>query len=152
MNKGKRYKRQKTLLVVAIMIGIALLHFVTGSQYRGPFPLFVNGYLIDLLLPFGFYFLLCLNDNIILESWLAKGALIFCAAFCVEMAQYRGLPLFGSTYDPWDIAMYALGVVLAVLCDRYLFARLFSFWNPGLKPPRPDAKGEEDGMFSWRQN
>ena len=40
------------MLVAVIAIGLGLLHFLTGSDYRGPFPLFVNGYMIDILLPF----------------------------------------------------------------------------------------------------
>ena len=73
MNETKQSKTLKTVVIIAIMIPIALLHFVTGSHYSGPFPLFVNGYLIDILLPFGLYFLLCLNDNVILNSWIVKG-------------------------------------------------------------------------------
>ena len=151
MNKATRHNRQKPIIVIAIMIPIALLHFVTGSQYNGPFPLFVNGYMIDILLPFGFYFLLCLGSNAILDSWIVKGLLIFTAAFFVEMAQYRDIPLFGRTFDPWDIVMYGLGVLLAILCDQFLFPRLFSFWSPGTQSPHIDAEGE-DGMFIWRQN
>ena len=150
MRKSKP-QMQKTVVIVAIMIPIALLHFLTGSDYRGPFPLFVNGYLLDILLPFGFYFLLCLNENFIVKSWLSKGLLVFVAAAAVEIAQYLGVPLFGRTFDPMDFGMYALGVLLAILCDTLLFPRLFGFWQSG---HRSDSDAEQlDGIgFSWRKN
>jgi glycopeptide antibiotics resistance protein len=133
------------------MIPIALLHFITGSHYQGPFPLFVNSYLIDILLPFGFYFLLCLNDTPILDSWLIKGALIFLAASSVEMVQYKGFPLLGRTFDPWDILMYGLGVLLAIICDQLLFPRLFSFWQPAPHRGGSQDKADQD-LFFWRHN
>jgi len=151
MKKREDHDRRKTIVVVAIMIPITLLYFVTGSHYSGPFPLFVNGYLIDILLPFGFYFLLCLNDNAILSSWIARGLLIFTAASAVELAQYNDIPLLGRTFDPIDIIMYGFGVILAILFDLFIFPRLFSFWKPRLQSPRSKAE-EENGMFIWRQN
>ena len=120
-------------VIILILLPIALLHFVTGSHYRGPFPLFVNGYLIDILLPFGFYFLLCLNNFSFLDAWFVKGFLVFAAAAAVESAQYSGLPIFGSTFDPWDFAAYGLGVLLATIVDTIIFPRLFPFWRPGLR-------------------
>ena len=151
MNEPKPYKTLKSVVVIAIMIPIALLHFVTGSHYTGPFPLFVNGYLIDILLPFGIYFLLCLNDNVILNSWIVKGLIVFMAAFFVEMAQYKGIPLLGRTFDPLDILMYGLGVLLAVICDQLLFPRLFSFWRLDQINAQADVEIEE-GTFFWHQN
>ncbi len=119
----------KKIAISAIMVPIALLHFVTGSHYNGPFPLFVNGYLIDILLPFGFYFLLCLGDSRFLRSWVVKGLLVFAATSAVEIAQYFRIPLFGHTFDPWDFIMYGLGILLAVFCDTLFFPRMFSFWR-----------------------
>lgn len=150
MNKSVHKRTQKSLLVVAIMIPIALLHFVTGSHYNGPFPLFVNGYMIDILLPFGFYFLLCLNHNAILDSWIVRGSLTFMAASAVELAQYNGIPLLGRTFDPLDFLMYGLGVLLAILCDQLLFPRLFSFWNPGTHTAQSEDE-TENSTFVWRQ-
>lgn len=134
------------MVVMAIMIPIALLHFVTGSNYEGPFPLFVNSYLMDILVPFGFYFLLCLSEAVLFESWLAKGLAVFMAATAVELAQYRGVELLGSTYDPLDILMYGLGVGLALLLDQLVLPHLFSFWRPG------SASGKErEDIFVWHQ-
>ena len=151
MKEAPRRPLWKTILVIAIMVPIALLHFITGSQYQGPFPLFVNGYLIDILLPFGFYFLLCLSENGMLKSPIVRGLLLFSAASFVELAQYRGIPLLGRTYDPWDFVMYGLGVLLAMLCDQLLFPRLFSFWQSE-SPITMSEHDREDELFIWRHN
>jgi hypothetical protein len=151
MKKERAQRFAKTIVIVAIMIPIALLHFLTGSHYRGPFPLFVNGYLLDILLPFGFYFLLSLSENFITKSWLFKGLIVFVAAASVEIAQYLGIPLFGRTFDPMDINMYALGVILAIICDTVLFPRPFRFWRSG---PQSDFDAEQMGRmgFTWHKN
>jgi hypothetical protein len=46
-----------TYIIVVISVIVALLHFVTGLDYAGPFKTFVNGYLIDILLPMNVYLL-----------------------------------------------------------------------------------------------
>lgn len=122
-------RRRRVTLIVSINLLVAGLHFVTGAGYRGPFPLFVNGYLIDILLPFSLYFLLCLFESALLKAWFAKALLVFGIGFTVESAQYLGYELLGSTFDPLDYAAYALGVLLAVCCDLFLFPLLFDFWQ-----------------------
>lgn len=143
MNQNIQPRIQKSFLVVAIMISIALLHFVTGSQYQGPFPLFVNGYMIDLLLPFGLYLLLSTSDIPLLRYWAVRGLAVFAVGLVVELAQYQGIHLLGSTFDPLDIMMYSLGVLLAISCDQLLFPRVFSFWNPELEPGLTDGCSPE---------
>ncbi|MFH1963970.1 MAG: hypothetical protein ABIJ42_00345 [Acidobacteriota bacterium] len=127
----KRQSR-KALITTSIAIPVALLHFVTGPSYRGPFPDFVNGYLIDILLPFALYFLLCPQDSRIvwLRHWYVKAVPVFLIGFIIETAQYSGIMVFGSTFDPLDYAAYALGILLAVLADTLFFPRIFSFWQP----------------------
>jgi hypothetical protein len=127
LNATQRQKR-KRILIVGIVIPVALTHFVTGSTYSGPYPEFVNGYLIDILSPMSFYFLLCLPGAAALQSWLAKAVLVFLAAAAVELAQYFGLPLLGRAFDPLDFVMYASGVTLAVVLDTMVFPRIFRFW------------------------
>ena len=111
------------------MLIIAALHFVTGKNYRGPWPLFVNGYMHDVLVPFGFYFLLALQDYPLYQSWIFKAVLIFCVTCCVELAQYMGYRVFGSTFDPKDFIAYASGIILAIIFDKIIFPRIFSFWK-----------------------
>ena len=124
----KRAKTKKIILVVSISVSVALLHFVTGEAYKGPFPAFVNGYMIDLLLPLSTYFLLCLVEMPLLQSWAVKSAVVFGFGLGVEIAQYFSIPLLGCTFDPLDIVMYALGVLSAACLDKVVFPRVFSFW------------------------
>jgi glycopeptide antibiotics resistance protein len=128
--KRTRGTSRKTVVVVCLVVPIALLHFFTGSAYRGPWPEFVNGYLLDILVPFAFYFLLVLPESPLLRSWLVKALLVFGAGACVEIAQYFGAPILGQTFDPLDFVMYALGVALAASLDTVVFPRLFAFWAP----------------------
>lgn len=121
----------KKTVIVLINLLIGLLHFITGPNYSGPFPLFVNGYLLDILIPFGFYFLLTLIEVSFLQSWIIRFALIFGLASVIETAQALGIPIFGSTYDPLDFVMYALGALLAALFDKIIFPRIFNFWKTG---------------------
>ena len=120
----------RTAVIVIINVTIALLHFVTGSNYRGPFPEFVNGYLLDILIPFGFYFLLSLSKVALLRSWIARSLLMFGVGSCVEVAQFFGAPLFGRTFDPLDFVMYGLGAGLAPVFDLVVFPRILRFWAP----------------------
>jgi hypothetical protein len=47
----------------------------------------------------------------------------------VEASQYLGRPIFGSTFDPLDIAAYGAGVLLGVLLDMVLLSRFVPRWN-----------------------
>jgi len=115
------------------MILIALIHFFTGSNYKGPFPGFVNSYLLNILVPFGFYFLLCLSKFHLLKSWIVKSILVFGAASFTEIAQFFGVPIFGRTFDPVDFVMFGMGVILATILDIIVFPRIFDFWTPKAK-------------------
>jgi hypothetical protein len=91
---------------------------------------FVNGYLLDILLPFAFYFLLCLNEFSLLRSWIVKSTLVFGVGSAVEIAQFFGVPIFGRTFDPLDFVMYGIGVISAAILDTTVFPRIFEFWTP----------------------
>ncbi|MFC2025925.1 hypothetical protein ACFLUC_01890 [Chloroflexota bacterium] len=130
----ERAKKKRIFVVAGIAIPVALLHFVPGSNYAGPYPVFVNGYLIDILLPLSFYFLLSLNESPLLDNWLVKAGLVFGAAALVEASQSFGIPLLGRTYDPLDILMYGSGVLLAAFLDMVVFPRIFDFWKTSKKP------------------
>jgi hypothetical protein len=102
--------------------------FVAIQDDKGPYPEFVNGYLIDVLLPFGLYFLLCL-DRIPIKSWIVKSILVFSVGVSVEIAQFFGVPLLGRTFDPLDFVMYGAGVTLAAILDALVFPKVFGFWK-----------------------
>lgn len=128
----ENHRRKKSVLIVCIMVPIALLHFVTGPQYTGPFPEFVNGYLIDILLPMGLYLLLCPQDDKIpfISPWYMKAIPVFVIGATVETLQFFGVPLLGRTFDPLDYSMVALGVGLGILQDKVIFPRIWTFWKP----------------------
>ena len=119
----------KKILITLIALTVGLLHFVTGENYRGPFPTFVNGYLIDILLPMVLYFLLDLPEIKWIKSPIFRATAVFLFGCTVEMSQYLGYPLFGSTFDPLDILAYAGSVVFGVFLDLILFPRTVPFWN-----------------------
>lgn len=131
--KGTHRIIRKKVVITSIMILIALTHFFTGSNYKGPYPEFVNGYLLDILVPFGFYFLLCLIKFPLLKSWIVRSILVFGVASFTEMAQFFGVPIFGQTFDPMDFVMFGMGVILAVILDIIVFPRIFDFWIPKAK-------------------
>jgi hypothetical protein len=130
--KAPHRDRRQSLVVVCVVVPIAMVHFFTGSAYKGPLPEFVNGYLLDILVPLAFYLLLCLPETPQLRPWPVKAILVFGAASCVEIAQFLGMPILGRTFDPLDFPAYGLGVALAVLLDIVAFPRILPFWGTEL--------------------
>jgi hypothetical protein len=118
----------KRLVITGIALTVGALHFITGEKYQGPFPIFVNGYLIDILLPMALYLLMSLFQNRLIGSPLFRACAVFGFSCIVEAAQYFGRPIFGSTFDPLDILAYASGVILGVLLDLVLFPRFIPRW------------------------
>ena len=112
--------KKSTYLIVAISLFIGLLHFLTGPGYQGMFKHFVQGYLIDLLLPLNVYLLLQLSLRKKLTVYTSRivGALFtFSFGVFVELLQLNKFALLGNTYDPLDILMYAIGVSLGLIVD-----------------------------------
>ena len=119
----------KKIIITIIALAVGVLHFVTGEQYQGPFPVFVNGYLIDILLPMTLFLLMGLFQNKIIRSTLFRACAVFGFDCFVEASQYFGYPIFGSTFDLLDIFAYAGGVLLGALLDTFVFPRFFPRWN-----------------------
>ena len=118
----------RKIIITFIALTVGALHFITGEQYQGPFPNFVNGYLIDILLPMTLFMLMGLFQNRIIRStFFRAGAIVGFGCF-VEASQYFRRPIFGSTYDLLDILAYAGGVALGALLDLVLFPCLVSRW------------------------
>ena len=118
----------KKIVITAIAVGTAALHFVKSENYRGPFALFMNGYMIDIILPMTLVLLMGLFQNKILRSIVFRVCAVFITGCMVEFSQFAGYPIFGSTFDPLDILAYAGGVLLAMFLDLVLFPRLFPTW------------------------
>ena len=114
-------KNKKSIyIIVSISLYVGLLHFVIGPDYQGIFRHFMRGYLIDILLPMNLYLLLqiSLRKNISVSKARIIGA-IFAFAFgtMVEIFQFYEIEFLGSTYDPWDILMYGIGIGLGIAID-----------------------------------
>jgi hypothetical protein len=119
-------------VTVAICASVAALHLVTGPRYNGPLRLFVTGYLIDLLLPFSLVLLfgVGLARVPVLRSSVSRACLVFFIGAVVELSQYFDVPLFGRTFDPLDLLMYATGATVAVGFEKVAFSPI---------PNRPGA-------------
>ena len=128
-----QFSMNRKLLVVGIALGVGALHFLTGPGYRGPLPVFVNGYMIDILLPFAMYLVLGVADQALLRSDIARGILVFGTGAVTETLQYFGVPIFGQTFDLLDYPMFAIGIGLAVVFERVVLSRM----SAG-DPSRPD--------------
>lgn len=112
-------------VVVAICLAVAALHLVTGPHYRGPLREFVAGYLIDLALPFCLVLLLGvgLDRTPLLRRPAVRVSAVFLLGAVVELLQYLGIPLFGRTFDPLDLLMYATGAIAALAFEQVAFSR-----------------------------
>ena len=93
--------------------------------------IFYQSYFADLVMPFSFYFLLCLNERSMpfLRNWAIKGSIIFLVMTTTEIFQYFDIYMFGVTFDPLDILAFASGTMAAVVADQLIFPRVFSFWR-----------------------
>ena len=110
----------KRIIITSIALIVGGLHFVTGENYRGPFPTFVNGYMIDILLPMTMVLLMGLLPAARLRSNIFRFCAVFGFGCFVEAAQYFGYPFLGSTFDPLDILAYAVGTFLGLAVDAWL--------------------------------
>jgi len=120
-------------IIVGISLIVGLLHFVIGPNYSGPFKEFVSGYLMDILLPGNLYLLLQITlrkHTSVLISRLTAASFTFIVGLTVELLQYHNIPVFGSTYDPMDILMYALSTGLGFVID---FGITRKFEKPSVK-------------------
>lgn len=124
--------------MVGICLGVGLLHFVAGPGYSGPWPGFVRGYLIDIVLPFALYLLLGVSWPVLADSRLARSLMVLAVGGAVEGLQYLGVPLFGRTFDPLDLVMYGLGVAGGVIVELVVAPRF-----PG--PGGAQTQGNESG-------
>jgi hypothetical protein len=122
--------QQKKLVVVITQLIIACL-FVIGADWASDsIRRFFHSYFADIAIPFGFYFLLVLLEDRykLLQRWYVKAAVIFILCSISETLQFFSIYALATIFDPRDYAMYALGVVLAVIVDRIILKKLFGFW------------------------
>jgi len=131
-NENRLTQRNRKIVGFSILAIIASMHiFRVGSYLNGDLYLLYYSYVSDLIIPFGVYFLLCINELYIkiLRKWYVKAAIIIGFTTFAEILQLLGIYALGITFDPFDILMYALGVGVAVIFDRLIFKRFIPFWN-----------------------
>lgn len=124
----------KILTVIFIQVIIALIHvFRLGQIFNGQLYILYYSYFSDILLPFGGYFLLAINDERIpvLRPWYIKAAIVFLLPTASEICQFFGFEVLGVTFDPTDILMYGAGALFAALIEVKVFIPNFGFWSAG---------------------
>ena len=114
----------RKFVVVLIAVFVGLLHFITGPGYNGPLSDFVNGYLIDILLPFAMYLVLGVAHQSILPNEFARGIFVFTIGAIAETLQYFGIPIFGRTFDLLDYLMFFIGIVLGFFFEKSVLVRI----------------------------
>jgi len=118
---------RKIAIVIGIQLFIALILFI-GPDWAGESAhrLF-HSYFADIALPFGFYFLLVLNEDtfLFLRPWHRKALAVFLLVSISEVLQYFGIYALATVFDPADFAMYAGGVLLAALVDTRVITKYY---------------------------
>jgi hypothetical protein len=120
-------RQKKRAIVIGIELFIALIFFI-GADWAGQSAhrLF-HSYFADIALPFGFYFLLIVNEDsfLFLRPWHNKALAVFLLVSTSEVLQYFGIYALASVFDPIDFLMYASGVLLAALADTKLISKYY---------------------------
>ena len=128
----KRNHRIRKLVGIFVMLIIALIFgFRFGNNLNGNLYIYYQSYAGDIIIPFGAYFLLCMNEIQLqfLRKWFVKALIVFCVMTFSEIMQLFGLYLFGVTFYLADILMYGTGVIVAVFFDKQIFERTLPYWK-----------------------
>ena len=127
------------LIKVSLFLLLPLALYLFATDF--PFYLFFQpqsagwifwvSYANDLILPFAFYFLLCLGERW-LKTWQVRASIALAIPILWEFGQlfyYRfSTERYVGSFDPLDLVMYMISVGLAVLIERRLFTTLFKIW------------------------
>jgi len=125
-------QRVRIIVGTSIMVTIGAIHlFRIGSYLNGDLYIYYYSYASDLMIPFGIYFLLGMNEiqYRFLQKWYVKVFIVFGIATFTEIMQIFGVYMLGVTFDLFDILMFGIGVLIAVFCDKQIFERIIPFWN-----------------------
>ena len=125
-------KIKQRIVIFTIIILIALIHILrVGSYLSGHLYRLYYSYFSDIVIPSGFYYLLCSAalDIQQLNSWKLKLLISFLLPSLAETLQFFKIPILGSTFDPLDYLMFGFGSALAVVMETQLFPRIFLFWK-----------------------
>jgi hypothetical protein len=144
MRNTAEFNRRRSV-IVSMMLLIALAHIIDiGRHLQGTLFNLFKSYFSDIVLPFGFYFLLSMEEQRIsvLKRWEAKLVIMFVIPSIAETCQYFGIPVLGSTFDPLDYLMYAIGATFAAIVDTQVFPRILNFWAKEKAERRGDPPGQ----------
>ena len=124
-------EQKKKAFIVSLQLVISLLLILGSKISNAQLRSLYASYFADILLPFGFYFLLVIVQTKapVLNHWWGKALAVFILCATSEILQYFGIYALAVVFDPLDILMYAFGVLLAALLDRVLLTRLLPFWD-----------------------
>ncbi len=118
---------KKKIIVLGIELFIALIFFI-GADWAGESAhQFFHSYFADIAMPFGYYFLLILVEDLwpFLRPWPRKALAVFLLVSMSEILQFFGIYALASVFDPLDFVMYAGGVLLAALVDGQVISKYY---------------------------
>jgi hypothetical protein len=120
------------VVAIIIIILIAIIHlFRIGNYLNEDLRILYYSYASDIMIPFGIYFLFCLNElrYKFIRSWKIKAFVILCFCAITEILQAFGYYFLGQTFDVLDLLAYSFGVFLAVIFDQFLFKKFIPYWD-----------------------
>jgi len=123
---------KRRIVIVSIALFIGVLHLISiGRFLQNDLYNLYRCYFSDVIIPFGFYYLLCATEFKLpqMKSWKMKLAISFIFPTIAETLQLFGIPFLGSTYDPVDYIMYGIGSSTACIIEAQLFPIIFKFWQ-----------------------
>ena len=129
--------RRLIKVVTLLFISLGLYLFATDFPFYVLFEpqstgwIFWVSYANDFILPFAFYFFLCLGERW-LKAWHVRALIAVTIPILLEFGQlfYHRFSTgrYVGSFDPLDIVMEVIGVGLAVLIERRVFAKRFKNW------------------------
>ena len=134
--KSTPWRLAKAAILLLISLGLYL--FTTDFPFYTLFEPQSTGWLLwvsyanDLILPFAFYFFLCLGERW-LKTWQMRALIALAIPILLEFGQlfHDRFPTdrYVGSFDLVDIVMYMMSVGLAVVVEQMVFAKAFKFWK-----------------------
>jgi hypothetical protein len=134
LDTPKMRARMKLRVIVGVSVAliIAAIHgFRLGNYLNEQAYIYYYSFASDILVPYGIYFLLTIQDVqfSFLRGWYVKAGIIFLCATITEVLQAFDVYFLGVAFDPLDILMFGVGVLLAATLEKVIVARLFKTWS-----------------------
>ena len=134
--KSTPWRLAKAAILLLISLGLYL--FTTDFPFYTLFEPQSAGWLLwvsyanDLILPFAFYFFLCLGERW-LKTWQMRALIALAIPVLLEFGQlfyYRfSTDRYVGSFDLVDIVMYIMSVGSAVVVEQMVFAKTIRFWK-----------------------